>query len=84
MSGPRFKTLGDVVKLLRQRYGIGRDALNAAVGLPFGTVKRIEQGRYWPPWETLDKLCAHPSMRRLIEVCVREGVDLGARPPAKA
>jgi hypothetical protein len=53
--------------------------------LPFGTVKRIEQGKYRPPWSVLDKLCSsQPSMRALIEACVREGVELSARPPPKA
>ncbi len=82
MSKP--KTLGEVVKALRHRYGIGREALNAAAGLPFGTVKRIEQGKLRPSWAAIDKLCAHPSMRTLIEVCAREGIELGVRPPPKS
>ena len=81
MSGqPKPKTLGEIVKLLRTTYGIRRDDLEQAARLPPGTVRRIEQGRLWPTWPTLDLLCAHPSMHTLIQVCVREGVELGARP----
>lgn len=82
MSQP--KQLGDVVKELRFVYGITRDQLDTAAGLPFGTIKRIEQGKLWPSWVTLDKLCAHPSMHTLIERCVRDNVELGVRPPPKA
>jgi DNA-binding XRE family transcriptional regulator len=67
---------------MRRAHGIRRDELDQAAGLPPGTVRRIEQGRLSPAWPTLDRLCAHPSMRTLIEVCVREGVELGARPEA--
>ena len=77
------KQLGVIVKELRVACGLTRDQLEIAAGLPFGTVQRIEQGRLWPSWATLDKLCAHPSMRTLIETCVRQGVELGVRPPHK-
>jgi transcriptional regulator with XRE-family HTH domain len=81
MSKP--KSLGDVVLALRTSYGITRVRLEEAAKLQPGTVRRVEQGKLWPSWGMLERLCAHPSMRALIETCVRYGVELGVRPPPK-
>jgi DNA-binding XRE family transcriptional regulator len=84
VTAPRFKHLGEVVRYLRHAAGLTKTELDYAAGLSPGTLRRIEDGRYFPPWTTFDKLCAHFSMKSLVEVCVREGVQLGIRPPAKA
>ncbi len=81
MSRPtKPRCLGEVVMALRSGAGLTRDALAAATGISLVTLRRMEQGRLQPAWPILEKLCAHPSMRTLIEVCVREGIDLGQRP----
>lgn len=77
------KQLGVIVKELRAASGLTRNELEIAARLPFGTIQRIEQGKLWPAWATLDKLCAHPCMRALIATCVRQGVELNVQPPPK-
>lgn len=72
--------LGELVRLLREAAGLTRRQLGDAIGLSAMTLTNLEFQRNLPTRDTMDRLLAHPSMARLVEWALNEGIAIELRP----
>lgn len=70
--------LGELARCLREAAGLTRKQLASEVGLSDMSLLNFEFSRRLPTADTLNRLLAHPSMSRLIELALVEGIALPA------
>lgn len=68
------KHLGELARCLREAAGLTRKKLAADVGISDMSILNFEFSRRLPTADTLNRLLAHPSMSRLIELALVEGI----------
>ena len=73
---PRWRRIGDIVRVLRENAGLIRRDVAEAVGIAPETLRNLEVGRHAPTGATWTRLLAHPALRDLPQLAAEAGLEL--------
>lgn len=81
---PKFKSLGELVRFLREDSGLIRRQVAEAVGVSPETLRNLELGRHATGAWSLTKILSHPVLADLPALAKEAGLELprGVVPPA--
>lgn len=72
---PRYRHLGEIVRVLREDSGLLRRDLAGAVGIATETVRNLETGRHSATAWTWQKLLGHPALSDLLRLADEAGLE---------